>query len=241
MEENDILIMKELTILMKYDPKKNKKEKSNRIRIFGKVFVKNNENNENIKMSLGVNNNEEEFLREYLEPNEYNKNNIIEIQLFIKDSLFDFNNMYCECFSLKSIEVKNLKTIQKPIIIKVKEIINKNINIDNSNEESGFSQLSSIPSIEDFYDDSFISPFYFKFEMMFYQCESLESISNDFFNKLILKLNANTIERMSKIFSGCNSLKSLPDITNLNTEKVGSFDELFFGCKSLEYLPDISK
>ena len=45
---------------------------------------------------------------------------------------------------------------------------------------------------------------------------------------------------MSGIFSGCRSLKSLPDISKWNIENVKNIREMFSGL-SLESIPDISK
>ncbi len=39
----------------------------------------------------------------------------------------------------------------------------------------------------------------------------------------------------------CESLKSIPDISNWKTNKVTNMSYMFFNCKSLKSLPDISK
>ena len=46
---------------------------------------------------------------------------------------------------------------------------------------------------------------------------------------------------MGSMFSGCNSLNSLPDISKWDTKNVTTMDYMFSGCKSLNSLPDISK
>ena len=46
---------------------------------------------------------------------------------------------------------------------------------------------------------------------------------------------------MKDMFLGCNSLISLPDISNWNTSKVMNMYQMFSGCISLISLPDISK
>ena len=51
-------------------------------------------------------------------------------------------------------------------------------------------------------------------------------------------INVNNINGM---FSGCSSLKSLPDISNWNTGNIINMNEVFSGCSSLKTLPDISK
>ena len=43
------------------------------------------------------------------------------------------------------------------------------------------------------------------------------------------------------MFSGCSSLKSLPDISNWNTNNVINLNGMFESCIKLENLPDISK
>ena len=45
---------------------------------------------------------------------------------------------------------------------------------------------------------------------------------------------------MSKIFSNCKSLFSLPDISKWNTNNIKSFYCLFFKCFLLKYIPNIS-
>ena len=46
---------------------------------------------------------------------------------------------------------------------------------------------------------------------------------------------------MSNMFSGCYSLKTLPDISEWDTENVNNMSHMFSWCKSLESIPDISK
>ena len=46
---------------------------------------------------------------------------------------------------------------------------------------------------------------------------------------------------MYGMFSECNSLSSLPDISTWNTSNVIHMNWMFSGCNSLSSLPDISK
>ncbi len=46
---------------------------------------------------------------------------------------------------------------------------------------------------------------------------------------------------MSNVFSECNSLISIPDISKWNVSKVNNISKMFYGCNSLITLPDISK
>ena len=45
---------------------------------------------------------------------------------------------------------------------------------------------------------------------------------------------------MIHLFSGCSSLKELPDISNWNTNNVTNMCDLFSFCSSLKELPNIS-
>ena len=51
----------------------------------------------------------------------------------------------------------------------------------------------------------------------------------------------NNITNMSYMFSGCNSLSSLSDISKVNTSKITNMTSMFRECKTLSSLPDISK
>ena len=46
---------------------------------------------------------------------------------------------------------------------------------------------------------------------------------------------------MNNLFSHCESLESLPDISKWNTNNVTDINNLFSDWESLETLPDISK
>ena len=46
---------------------------------------------------------------------------------------------------------------------------------------------------------------------------------------------------MGEMFSYCESLISLPDISKWNTTNVTNMNHMFYFCNSLKSLPDISK
>ena len=46
---------------------------------------------------------------------------------------------------------------------------------------------------------------------------------------------------MNSMFSGCESLSSLPDITKWDTKNVTNMSHMLSYCTSLKSLPDISK
>ena len=57
----------------------------------------------------------------------------------------------------------------------------------------------------------------------------------------ISKWDTNNIQFMDDLFSNCLSLKSLPDISKWNIKNVTNMRRLFYNCKSLKILPNISK
>ena len=69
--------------------------------------------------------------------------------------------------------------------------------------------------------------------------EYLNVNENDKILKIKLK-EIKIITNMSYMFSDCESLKSLPDISNWNTNNVTDMSRMFSGCSSLSSLPDIS-
>ena len=57
----------------------------------------------------------------------------------------------------------------------------------------------------------------------------------------IILTGINNITNAKGMFSGCNSLKSLPDISKWDTKNVTNMGYMFSGCSSLKSLPDISQ
>jgi surface protein len=69
---------------------------------------------------------------------------------------------------------------------------------------------------------------------MFHNCYNITNIDFPSFN-------TENINDISYMFSYCDSLKSLPDISKWDTKNVKDMSYMFSMCKSLESLPDISK
>ena len=57
----------------------------------------------------------------------------------------------------------------------------------------------------------------------------------------ISEINTSKITDMGYMFSGCSSLSNLPDISKWNTDNISNMSLMFSGCMSLSNLPDISK
>ena len=60
-------------------------------------------------------------------------------------------------------------------------------------------------------------------------------------NIVIHLIEINKITKLQRMFEGCSSLESLPDISKWNTNNVTNMSYLFYNRSSLESLPDISK
>ena len=54
-------------------------------------------------------------------------------------------------------------------------------------------------------------------------------------------MNTNNVTNMCKIFFGCSSLLSLPDISKWKTINVNDMNSMFYECSLLLSLSDISK
>jgi len=148
-------------------------------------------------------------------------------------------------------------------VIKVKNILNNNINFgNNANEinkrnksktENKLNQLTiiyknnSYNSIRLFGDDfvkNNINNCYLLIDGKRKKlCEELKlNKKQKKQNILEIKLiEINTITNMSHMFNDCSSLKSLSDISKCDTKNVTNMSGIFFGCSSLKSLPDIYK
>ena len=178
-----------MEIEINYKPINNNKDKKEKLRIFGNLFVKNNIN----KCKIIYKDNEYD-LNEYIDNIDkyYNRNEIIKIKLKGINNITDMNSMFRESSSLSSL----------PDIL--------NWNTSNVTNMAGMfhycSSLSSLPDILNWNTSNVTD-----MSSMFYGCSSLPSLPD------ISKWNTSNVTDMSYMFSGCSSLSSLPDISNWNT------------------------
>ena len=111
------------------------------------------------------------------------------------------------------------------------------------------------------HSSSNLSDDYSDLSNLFEDCKTLESLSLDFrvsrvvrlyrmfgncisLRKLpdsISNLNVQNVLDMSEMFNDCQSLTSIPDISNWNTNSLTNLSGIFYCCCSLLKLPDISK
>ena len=174
--------------------------KNEKLRIFGKYFVRNNKNKCKI-----IYENKEYNLCEYLNDinNEYNNNdNIITIKLKDYNNIIDMSYMFCECTQLYS-----LPNISKWNTSNVKNMYAMFYEC---------TELSSLPDISkwDTLNVNYMS-------LMFCNCTELLSLPD------ISKWNTTNVNNMSGIFAKCSKLSSLPDISKWDTSKVIDMSLMF--------------
>ena len=205
---------KNLEIEIQYKPiKTNTKNKKEKLRVFGKQFIKNNINKCKI-----IYNNFEYDLCEYIDDiiYKYNSNEIITIKLKGYNNITDMSYMFQWCESLSSLpDISNWNT--------------SNIN-DMSSMFSECKSLSSLPDVSKWNTSNVNNMNY-----MFNGCESLSSLPD------ISKWDTSNVNNMNYMFNGCKSLSSLPDLSKWNTSNVNNMSGMFYECESLSLLPDISK
>ena len=219
-------------------------EENDTIRIFGEEFVKNNRN----KAVMCIKNKKYK-LQEYLRKN-ICMENIFRIKLIPKDNIYNISYMFKDCYSLLELFEYGNEQISD------KNESNEEFEGANDNNEDTLIYFNYEPRYQSFisnvtktdyeieYHTLEILQSYQKrinekinnniFDMMFYECDSLNSLTN------ILKFNSENSFSLSHMFYNCKKLKELPDISGWNTANVIDMGEIFCNCSSLKSLPDIS-
>ena len=221
-------------IVYKIEPKEEK------LKIFGSNFVEHNRNK-----CIVIYKNKKFTLNEYFFiPNEFTKENTIELILIELEDISDKSYMFHECDKLE--EFISLKDIPKE-----KEEYSQ-IYL-NSEETKKLRELYPIYEESEINDNNYsssannslISFWIDKLKMynnivsdmsfMFYKCSSLKYLPN------ISHWNTDNLTNISFLFYGCSSLLTIPDICKWNTYNITNISCLFYGCISLISLPDLSK
>ena len=215
------------------------------IRIFGKHFVKQNKNKCKITYK-----NKKYKLKEYLNKidNNYSQNiNKIKLKIIGINNITDFTDMFHGCIHLLSVS-ENKNDIQQYISI---DIFNKNNSNCSSFEEQKLDNINELNSIDFNYEcnDSFNLYYGCNIKSMEYISSVSKKGSNYNYGNSDNKINSkqdpptnnNKIQYMRRLFSGCYSLISIPDISKWNTSNVTDMGGLFEECNSLISIPYISK
>ena len=190
---------------------KYKMNDEKKIKIFGYKFVDNNIDN----CKLIIDGEEKEII-EYLEIENNQKKNIIEIHLKIINPLINISCMFSDCKQLYSIN--NISNLNTSKITRMNNLF------------FGCTSLAFIPDISN-WDTSNVE----NMGDFFSGCSMIKSLPD------ISKWNTSKVTNMSYMFSGCELLTFLPDISNWDTSNVNNFSYMFYWCKSLSMIPNISK
>ena len=226
------------------------------IRILGKYFIKQNEN----KCKL-IYNNKKYRLNNYFNEidNNYDHNiNEIKLKIIGINNITDFGDMFHGSFYLSSVSESKHNIEQR--ISNSYNIFNNNnnpyllfelIGKKNANEGNNININTNYELYEefkesiDFYNECILS-----------QSENISSIKTNLsdysyknsdniiyiYQALSTNNNYNNkLKKISRMFYGCISLKTLPDLSNWDTSSVIEMNHMFCACKSLISLPDISK
>ena len=210
----DILII----LKLKYKPVKGNKE---RVRIFGKNFVKNNRNKLKVKYK-GKKYKIKKFINDIDE--NYNNEDEIELELIGINNTSNYSEMFCECKFIRTVNNKNIN------ISKVKS--NKNSSNNNSQifhtTEEDNKNSPSVNSAEIIFDNQ---PKQSDREPNLQLLKILESnISNDKSINSILS-NNNSSESLFDVRSmlyDCKLIESLSDNSKWNTENVINMYRMFY-------------
>ena len=235
-----------------------KKENSNELRILGGIFAENNER----KGKLIINNKKSKITEKITTNNV--RGNEIKVKLLLVKNISNKSCFFSGCKALLKVSMpKKGRNNLSGNIIKYKDYEEDEKFIDiypmdkkssfyddyESKEKYKYLNISEISKTEIKSDTDTIkndinnlnlflfNGIYLNFKEMFYNCSSLNSISDIFeFNNDKYK-----ILDMSSMFDNCQNLNSLPDISEFNIEKVIDMSSLFNNCSSLETLPNIYK
>ena len=208
---------------------------SERTRIFGEEFVKNNK--EKCKM---IYKSEEKELEKYYE--KFEKKGLIKFKLKFINNAINMSHMFEGCNNIKSIKF-NVNTKEFDMESNYNNSVNnnpenftlcKNPNSSNLRDKEQFTECNDNVELYEGMDPSSISG---------------TSNSNNFLSSdKTLTRNCSfqhiqniIIADMSRMFFRCNSLISLPNISNWNTANVKDMREMLYECSLLSSLPDISK
>ena len=199
----------------------NMNKRNYNLRILGKDFIINNKNKGKI-----IYKNRKITLIDIF-PIKNFKENELKIKMVLDKSCVNKYSMFENCKSLLNIFLNNKGkeySIEEDDYFTESGVDTTNTNYNNSNDTS-FSDiyLSEITKRE----DNLI--------------ESMLDIIEKNFYPLVSKNDKNNIINISKMFSNCSSLKTLPDISNWNIENVIDISGMFLNCSKLTSLPNISK
>ena len=198
----------------------NKDYKDDVIRLFGNKFVKQNKNNCKI-----IYNNKKYKLKEYLNEIDINYNHNISNEIKLKltgiNNIADFTDMFHGCIHLLSVSESENDNIKQSIYIDIFNDNNSNSSLFEEQNSENINNRSINIDINYEFNDSFD----LCYGSIISSLENISSISKEVnnYNSInsdnnmdfiqVSSTNNNKIKCIRRIFSGCFSLISIPDIS----------------------------
>ena len=212
-----------------YDIKDKNKDK---IRIFGKKFVKFNKKKCNI-----IYKNKLIELKEYYNEfsDNYNTKGLIRFKLKIIHDSINMSSMFKGCTKLFSVSPEKESNNQK-IMVEQNNCYSfnfKNINVIsqiNSNDSNIITNVKS-SNRKEIITNNYYKPI--NMFAMFEECNEMQYVDLSF-------IDTSKVQDMEFMFNKCHKLKEIKGLDNFNTKNVKYMGALFQECKELEYL-DLSK
>ena len=210
-----------------------------KLKIFDKIFI-----NNNIDKCEIIYKDKDYKLREYLDDIDkdyrHSQEKEIKIKLRINQDITRMSYMFCNCDRLLYVKDAQKENYSNNNTLD----LNKNISEYNKLSEENLQKEHIIGTDE---NNIFNNNIWIDQNNSIPSSISLQSDNNSSYtNKMIDIIISNNsqfynINDMCKMFSGCSSLISLPDISNWNTSSVNNMSYIFNGCSSIISLPDLSK
>ena len=163
----------------------------------------------------------------------FSKKGINEIKFDIKTPLINLKQLFSNCNTLTSIDLKylnfsNVKNISN-MFSKCKSLNKLNFgNIDTSNVITMYNMFSLCTSLKTLDLSNLNTSNVIDMSYLFYKCLSLETLN-------LSNLTNEKVTNMSCLLSGCLSLKNL-NLDNFNTINVTNYSGMFWNCESLSNL-----
>ena len=217
-----------VTIIFK--PKQNNIENT---RILGKSFVENNNDKCYIEYQGAIHD-----LKEYFEDidNNYNHQDIKVFFLIGVNKIKDMSYLFADCNNLSLLLITSEYNFWKNMDKIDETFFKKNISSFDFSSESN-SCFSNKDNTNSFNKENS------SFNTVLSNIEKTKDSNDDMRDRHLIAstlINSN-VTSMSHLFYNCNSIISLPDITQFDTSNIINMSYAFFGCNSLKSLPDISK
>ena len=203
-------------------------------RILGKSFVEKNKDKCYIEYQGTIHD-----LKEYFEEidNNYNHQDTKAFFPTGANKIKDMSYLFADCNKLSLLLITSEYNFWKKNMDKIDEtFFEKNISSFDFSSESN-------PCFSNKDDTNSFNKENSSFNTVLSNIEKTKDSNDDMRDRHLIAstlINSN-VTSMSHLFYNCNSIISLPDITQFDTSNIINMSYAFFGCNSLKSLPHISK